>query len=186
MTADVRDWIETFTGARFSPLRPDPALVRVADIAHSLAYTCRYRGHCSRYYSVAEHSVLVSRYVPSHLALEGLLHDAAEAYLGDVPRPLKRQPEMLAYGIAEARVEACVAARYGLRTDPEALAAVKEIDSRVLWDEILALMRPEHHEDTRDIVESLGGPLGCTVEGLLPERAEFEFLRRFNEIGRRA
>ena len=86
----VGDWIQTFSGGCFWPLDPRSSEVDIHDIAQSLAMTPRYRGHTVRFYSVAEHSVLVSRAVPPEYALWGLLHDAAEAYTADIPSPLKR------------------------------------------------------------------------------------------------
>lgn len=86
-------WIATYTGRRFNPAaeKPDFAL---EDIAHALAMTVRYNGHCKYFYSVAEHAVLVSKIVEDatkdpQLAFEALHHDDTEAYLSDVPRPFK-------------------------------------------------------------------------------------------------
>ena len=82
-------WIETYTGKKVYPLRPDEETLCVEDIAHALALTCRFGGHCSEFYSVAQHSCLVSDLCPDGLKLAGLMHDAAEAYLGDVVSPIK-------------------------------------------------------------------------------------------------
>jgi uncharacterized protein len=85
-------FIATYSGTHFS--LEDPQF-ETQDIAHSLSMLCRYNGHCDEFYSVAEHSVLVSRLV-AHMGgspteqLEGLLHDATEAYLSDVPAPFKQ------------------------------------------------------------------------------------------------
>lgn len=86
--------VETFTGRFVDTKRPDPATICIEDIAHSLANTCRYGGHCQRFYSVAEHAVFVSvrlerAQVARGIVVAGLHHDDAEAYLGDIPRPLK-------------------------------------------------------------------------------------------------
>lgn len=83
------DWIQTYTGRRFFPLEPNPADVDIRDIAHALALETRFGGHSRVFYSVAEHCVRVSHEVEPPHALWGLLHDAAEAYLADVPRPVK-------------------------------------------------------------------------------------------------
>lgn len=90
----VGDWILTRTGVRFWPLDARPDEIRLFDVSGALSNTCRFAGHCRKFYSVAEHSVRVARYLEEHytkrLAMAGLLHDAAEAYLGDIARPWKR------------------------------------------------------------------------------------------------
>ena len=98
-------WIETASGKRFSFLEPDPDSIDIHDIAYALSNLCRYTGHCRSFYSVAEHSVYVASLLPSDLRLSGLLHDAAEAYLGDVNSPLKRLlPDFkkIEHGVEEA------------------------------------------------------------------------------------
>ena len=87
--------VETFSGQAMDLLRPDSELIHLDDIAHSLGNNCRFNGHTSSYYSVAEHSVLVACLVEKmtssrHLVLAGFLHDAHEAYLGDIPTPIKQ------------------------------------------------------------------------------------------------
>lgn len=84
--------VETFTGGQFNIFDPKPEDVRLQDIAAGLAHTCRFGGHCRNFYSVAHHSIHVSHELPSNnprLQFIGLLHDAGEAYIGDIPRPLK-------------------------------------------------------------------------------------------------
>lgn len=94
MEQRIGDWIETFTGGQFWPLDPRPEDVNIIDIAHSLSMQCRFNGHTRVFYSVAEHSIIVAKeiifmgYGPLS-ALYGLLHDAAEAYICDLPRPIK-------------------------------------------------------------------------------------------------
>lgn len=106
------DWIQLVSGEPFWPLDPRRGEIQFDDIACALSMLCRYGGHCTRYYSVAEHSVLVSRLVPAEHALWGLLHDATEAYLVDLPRPVKYcLPE---YRRAEDRLAGCIAERFGL------------------------------------------------------------------------
>jgi hypothetical protein len=106
------DWIQTYTGRVFYPLDPRPQAVCLADIAHSLAQQCRYAGHSLVHYSVAQHCVLVSLHVPHGDAAWGLLHDAAEAYLLDLPRPVKQC--VRGYGEAEERVLEAVAEHFGM------------------------------------------------------------------------
>src|ERR1700733_12855258 len=86
--------VETFTGRFVDVNKPDPTTIHIEDIAHALANTCRYGGHCRSYYSVADHAVFVSvrlerKGYDLDLQLAGLHHDDAEAFLGDIPRPLK-------------------------------------------------------------------------------------------------
>jgi len=82
-------WIQTYTGKCFHPREPGPDDFDIRDVAHALSLLCRFNGHCRTFYSVAEHSVRVSRICPPAAALWGLLHDLGEAYVGDLPRPLK-------------------------------------------------------------------------------------------------
>jgi len=82
-------WILTRTGRRFDLLAPKADQVSTLDIAHALSQLCRFNGHTSRHYSVAQHSLLVASIVPAEHQLAALLHDATEAYVGDMTRPLK-------------------------------------------------------------------------------------------------
>lgn len=80
---------QTRSGLSWNILEPNPEDVRLEDIAHALSNQCRYNGHTREFYSVAEHSVRVASCLPTELRLAGLMHDAAETYLGDIIRPLK-------------------------------------------------------------------------------------------------
>ena len=82
-------WIETYSGIKINIFNPHSDDIRIRDIAHALAMCCRFNGHTKRFLSIAEHSFFVSLYVGPPYQLEGLLHDAAEAYLTDIPRPIK-------------------------------------------------------------------------------------------------
>ena len=112
--------IQTFTGALVDPLAPDPALIEPEDIAHALAHHCRFGGHSRVFYSVAQHSCVVADAVEARGAgvdevLSALLHDAAEAYLGDLPHPLKhRSPLGVVFREAEQRLQEAVSERFGL------------------------------------------------------------------------
>lgn len=103
--------IRTFSGQTVNILDPDPATININDIAHALSNQCRFSGHTSHFYSVAEHSVLVAKAVPFSEALAGLLHDASEAYLVDIPTPVKvLLPE---YFKLEYRLMEVIAAKFG-------------------------------------------------------------------------
>ena len=109
---DKEPWIYTYTGTRYYIMNPTAEQMNIRDIAHALARLCRFGGHTQGFYSVAQHSVLVSRTVPSQYALEGLLHDASEAYLGDMIHPLKQN--MPEYRALEDRTQKVVAEAFGL------------------------------------------------------------------------
>ena len=82
--------MSTASGARIDLLKPDPSQIHLRDIALSLSRQCRFAGHSLGFYSVAEHSILVAEHLPQELKLHGLLHDAAEAFTGDLISPVKR------------------------------------------------------------------------------------------------
>jgi hypothetical protein len=154
-------------------MHPTPDEVHVEDIAHSLSLLCRFNGHCLRFYSVAEHSVRVSRILPPGLALWGLLHDAGEAYLTDLPRPVKKSfPE---FSALEDRVLRQVASRFSLSWPMP--KEVKDADNRLLATEARDLMAP-WPEDWRLGVPPLPDPI-------LPvgaEAAEKLFLDEFRKL----
>jgi len=113
-------WIQTFTGKQF--FLETAETIDIEDIAHSLSMTCRFNGHCTRFYSVAEHSIRVSDMLSADLALWGLIHDAAEAYIGDIPSPIKRNlmyyaPNEYSTSIktVEARIMRKISEKFGLR-----------------------------------------------------------------------
>ena len=120
-------YIETVTGRLFPFLSPSPADVDIKDIAFSLANQCRFNGHVP-FFSVAEHSVAVAARLPAHLQLAGLLHDAAEAYLSDIPSPIKCYlPD---YKILEDRVQLAIDEKFEVDTHlPEIKNADKDATS---------------------------------------------------------
>jgi hypothetical protein len=168
------DWMQTYTGRQFWPMDPRPDEIDILDIAHSLSMMCRYAGHVTDFYSVAEHCCHVHDAAPPEHRAWALLHDASEAYLVDVPRPVK--PFLPGYKAAEARVMAAVADRFGLplQEPPE----VKDLDARILHDESAQAMRrppvPWHLP---------GGPVGVTLHFWSPMTAKLEFLGRCGALG---
>lgn len=167
------DWMQTFTGAPFWPLDPRPEEIAINDIAHALSLQCRYAGHCLQFYSVAEHSVLLARHVSRDNTLWALLHDASEAYLVDVPRPVK--PHLAGYRDAEAAVMAAVCTRFGL--DPDMPDEVHEADNRIISDERANLSVSRRSWDFAP------EPLGVRLQFWSPQQAELEFLKAFHEFG---
>ena len=161
----------TYTGRLIKPLDPDPEQIAIEDIAHALGNSCRYTGHVRKFYSVAQHSVLCSEIVPDELKLTALLHDASEAYLSDISRPIKSQPEFGdIYKKFEERLEAAIAERFDLiyPYPPE----IKAAD--------LTLLRTEYRDLMNGELESTDGVyLDFTIKPWDPERAEDIFLRTY-------
>ncbi len=168
-------YIGTFSGLRFWPLNPDPEKILIEDIAHALAHQCRFGGHSSKFYSVAEHSVYVSRRCRQDDALWALLHDASEASLVDLPRPLKLLPEFAPYRAAECRLQRVIAQRFGL--PPDQPASVTAADDEMLWIEIHSLLGSMPDEAVRDV-----RPPFEVLKPLLPAEAERLFLQRFADL----
>lgn len=172
----VGNWIQTYTGRKFWPLDPRPEEVCVEDIAHALSLVCRFGGHCKEFYSVAQHSVFVSKYCPNY-PLWGLLHDAAEAYLGDLTRPLKvslLDAGVSFYADAEAGVMRAVCDHFGLTYDQ--LKEVKDADRVLLYTERRDLFAQQ--------LDWLPGPIPMrfTIVPMAPRQAECYFLDTYREL----
>lgn len=168
-------WIQTYVGKQFWPLEPRPEDLDIRDIAHSLSLQCRFNGHCRVFYSVAEHSVRVAEQLPAELALWGLLHDAAEAYLGDLTRPLKRQAAAQWFNDAEDQLLQVIANSFGLVWPMP--AAVRVADDVLLVTEARDLM-VEPPADWQMEAEPLPSP----IEPLAPTAAEALFLERYEAL----
>lgn len=175
MTARHGDWMQTYTGKAFWPLDARPDEIDPHDIAHALSMLCRYGGHCEFFVSVAEHSCLISDAVSPENALWGLVHDASEAYMVDLPRPIKNSPGFEQYRVYENRLLAVIAEAFGLPT--EMPAEVKDADNRILLDERDQLMKSPPRDWGLP-----GEPLGVHVTGWSPSRAKQEWLARFKRL----
>lgn len=169
--------VHTYTGRLVDPLDMHPEDIDVDDIAHALANQCRFQGHTSSFYSVAQHSVIVSKVVPPEFAWDGLFHDAAEAYLQDMAKPLKNHPTLgQAYRGAEVRIERVIGDALDVQFPfPE---PVKEADIVVLVTEARDLMHgTKSWTYYHDIV-----PLKTTIAAWSPRRAKREFLARYEKL----
>lgn len=167
-------WIQTYKGNLLHFMDPNPEEIDIEDIAHALSLTCRYSGHCSEFYSVAQHSFSISKIVRPELALAGLLHDASEAYISDLPRPIKRMiPEYKAF---EEKLLANIFKRFGL--DYPMSPEIKRADTIMLATEQPVLMG--NVIEPWDLGEQ---PLkNYRIYPLAPQSAERQFLDRYYEI----
>jgi 5'-deoxynucleotidase YfbR-like HD superfamily hydrolase len=177
-------WIVTFTGRKFFPLAPNVEDIDIRDIARALSNTCRFNGHVKRFYSVAQHSVLVSRRVPKQYALAGLLHDASEAYIADVTKPVKDTPEMEAYRVIEDRLQRTIFRAFGLA--PEMPQCVHMADQKIVANEAASLFDPipewiYEREPYRNEDTSL-----WRVEPVNPDTAQMQFLERYEFLRNQA
>jgi len=171
-TVDEGAWIQTSSGRVFPILHPTADDVDIEDIAHALSNLCRFAGHTKEFYSVAQHSVLVSKHVPPEHALQALLHDAPEAYIVDLPRPLKHSGMVDGYKVVEDRVWAAVAEHFFLfeELDP----SVKEADQRALFTEQRDLIGKQ----AKPWIGQLE-PYIAHIEPLSPKEAKSQFLARY-------
>lgn len=173
--------IKVFTGRLFYPINPRPEDVDIRDIAHALSNQGRFSGHTSIFYSVAEHSVRVSYQVPKELALIGLLHDATEAYLVDLPSPIKRETELgRYYSEIEDNIWIAVAKRFGLPEGiPTEIPEIKLADKRMLVTEMRDLMGGFAYSD---YAQGITPYTESIIPIATPFQAEQLFLDRFYEL----
>ena len=174
-------YLQTVSGRWVNPFDPDPEQLDPGDIARALANLCRFGGHCRAFYSVAQHSVIVSRVVEerggdAEDAFAALMHDATEAYLGDMPHPLKhRGPLGAAFREAEQHLEAVLRERFAIKPDvPE----IKRADRALLATERRALSDEAWHWPELEGVE----PLEMALEPWPPDEAARAFAARYAEL----
>ena len=174
-------YISTYLGNRFWPQEPRIDRIDLEDIAHGLAYQCRFNGQTHAFYSVAQHSLMVARILPPHLHRAALLHDAAEAYLGDMVKPLKRLlPDFsrIEAGVTELIAQA-FAVDFGCEdaaADPARHAiyrAIKQADMVALATEKRDLM--PHSTEAWSYLQGFE-PLPQAIEPLPPAEAKRAFL----------
>ncbi|MNJ96676.1 hypothetical protein D3C87_144050 [compost metagenome] len=132
-----KSWVITVSGNRFSILKPDPADVKIEDIACALARQARFNGHTRFFYSVGQHSCLGAQVAPTKdLALDMLFHDATEAYVGDLVSPVKALlPD---FELIESRIHWAIAQKFNLEYPMPKV--IKQIDRRLLATEVRDLI----------------------------------------------
>jgi hypothetical protein len=176
--------ILTYSGKLFDVLKPDPQLIDLVDIAAALSKLCRFGGHCRHFYSVAEHSVLASDLIqqayPGNqmLARWALLHDASEAYMVDIPRPVKRQ--LLEYVRLEDAIQETIATRFDL---PWPMPhEVHEADNEMLALELRAYMPSNPNHQFQSIANRVPDR-GLPEIPAIPAIAEAAFMDQARQLG---
>jgi hypothetical protein len=170
-------WIKTYTGMHFYPMDPREEEIEIEDIAHALSNICRWTGHCRVFYSVAQHCLVVANELQRLgryrlMVLAGLLHDASEAYLTDIPSPIK--PFLTGYKKAERRLEECIARKFMVPYPwPK---EVKEVDEAALGAEARDLVG-----GTDDWIWT-PSELPLVTNPVSPEVAKRLFMSKFNEL----
>jgi len=169
------DWPQTFTGKQFWTLDPKKEEIDIKDIAHSLAFQCRFNGHCEKFYSIAQHSILVSKIVPKKFALAGLLHDASETYTGNIVRPLKTF--IVNFKEIELEVEKTIFEKFNVKEIDH--IEIKKADNIALVTEMRDLMKEPPEKWNED---GLFETCSEKIIPLNPEEAEKEFLKEFEKL----
>jgi hypothetical protein len=174
-------WIGTYRGHKIFPINPDPNEIDIQDIAHALGNNCRYTGHVNQFYSVAQHCVIVSELVQPENALAGLLHDASEAYLSDIARPVKYSKALEGYREVEAKLERVINEKFGL---PYPMVQdVKWADDMALMAEGYYLFKPIPDWVTERLSqEGLDKPMIPRFFCWPPVTAKAMYIKRFLEL----
>ena len=177
-------WIQTRSGKKFYYLTSGFNDVEILDIAHGLAFTCRWMGQCSSFYSVAQHSVLLSLVVPKEIAFYALLHDASEAYLGDLCTPLKNTIEIgNGYKKMEERIQNLIEHKFNVQV-PLSFDYFKSLDSGMAAAEAKVLGLDLYREDEGWL--AAGEPVPIRINPWTPENSKRAFIKRFHDLdGRR-
>jgi 5'-deoxynucleotidase YfbR-like HD superfamily hydrolase len=180
-TADRGPWIQTRSGKRFHILDPRSEEIDINDIATALSRQARFSGHTVDFLSVAQHSVNISYMVGDQFALWGLLHDASEAYLVDVPRPIK--PLLTEYGPIEVKVMLAIAKKFNL--PPKMPETVKRCDVDLLYLECRAQMPGSQDWQQWQQDPDYWSHLTSDRADMSPwssQESRSKFMSRFNEI----
>jgi uncharacterized protein len=177
--------IETFTGHWFDILDPQSDQIDIESISHSLSMLCRFTGHVRHFYSVGQHSWLGSYLVPEEDALEFLLHDASEAFIGDMNRPLKHMTAAGGpYREVEAKIMQAIRRKFGLPlTQSE---SIHRVDNEMLYAEKAQLMSPlAWTQASREGCECPDTTAAnVVIHEMTPREVEEVFLERFTQLRR--
>ncbi|PHM18063.1 MAG: hypothetical protein CJD30_03625 [Sulfuricurvum sp. PD_MW2] len=165
------NFMTTISGKKIVYDDLQPEMFDITDIAHALSNICRFGGHINKFYSVAQHSVMVSNMVPEHLALAALLHDASEAYLSDIVRPAKRM--LPQYKDLELKLQSVIEQRFAVTFDHEEIHIA---DNKALYAEAL------HFYGDIDDWGLDGFEHDGIIKPLSAEHARLMFLCRFSEL----
>ena len=177
MSVSLTEGIQTFSGNYFNFNDPVGSKMNIDDIAHALSNQCRFAGHVRTFYSVAQHSCLVSDSLPTPaLQLAGLMHDAHEAYISDVVSPLKHLlPD---YRVIEDATQAALCGKFQLDHKVVKGDRVRRADLEALATEKRDLLQNPDHWDILDGIE----PWQAGITPWAPRTAYLEFLRRFKYL----
>lgn len=178
-------WSQTWKGLKFYFDDPQPDMVCIEDIAHCLSNVCRFTGNVDRFYSVGQHSLIISQLLEAaghspEVQLQGLLHDSPEAYINDLSRCLKRSPGMEGYREIEDRIWRAISRKFGLCFVLH--PAIKELDIRMVATEHRDLFTnfvpwDEFYDETL--------ALDFKIAPQVPANVEREFLRRYHELAQK-
>ena len=170
----MQDYIRLQSGRKFRYHKPRPQDICIEDVAHNLSHLCRFTGACSRFYSVAEHSVHCSMFAPQGHELEVLMHDSQESVVADVNSIQKRL--LPQYKSLELRIEQLFAKKW--RLPFPANPVVKEVDIRMLATEMKQLLPGDDWRKMNVALYDIKLPCWS------PERARREFMKRFNRLSK--
>lgn len=171
-------YINAISGKKVNLNKPTPDIIEIRDIAGALSKLCRFGGQTNTFYSVAQHSILVYSLAWEDIKKEALLHDASEAYLGDVIKPIKVMLGEV-YHDMESNFEHAIAQKFGLDILSLYSDELKEIDRRALLIEHEALQKG----NIGPLVTALDS-FGLLIQGRWawsPKEAEALFMGAFND-----
>jgi hypothetical protein len=173
-------WTQTSTGKKFYFVNTPLESIDVIDIAHSLSNICRWMGHCSEFYSVAQHSVLLSLIAPAPMKMFALFHDAHEAYLGDLARPLKRLTSLgEEYTRLADPLQRTIEKRFNI-TPPENMDEFHLLDSRMCVTEAAHFMENDFSNEAGWMMQ--GAPFEISIYPWTPTNAKNAFLKRYADL----